>query len=708
MNKRICALIMAVIMMFSLSACGKKKDTTAPDATADTTVEASVDETFEEPVEDEIDEAEASIAMYEEFLCGGEKVYTDKYDFSGNFEGDEYLYFGDNDGLTILDFYKQVMETERGKYEDFPFVEASYAFIDCGLDGVPELCMKAHFADEWDQLDREYVIKYVDGKLELTYMNKNYYRSYIEIANVAGLVIEANSYGAASNQYVCGFLNENGRYVLDYIEDTSYMATYMLGSRFDDAVAYTYEDYSTLYLRRYAFELNVDGNQFDEYEKNTFYTAQQAAGDPSNGVDFKENERIAKTLFNYVGEKLYSNDEIEQKIQDREESIGLTDDIKEAKEFEWIEIELDSDYINGIEVIYVSTADELMNSIADGTIICLAPGEYNISQWVRKNASNLPYYEWSSDSDAAAWNDGGVYIEDGKGKYFGIDYLNECILRSEDYSNPAVIVNDAPGCNVLNMNNCTNVTFDGIEIKNNARNSNYICSALVLSRCNNIEFDRCIFNGNEVTMGLAILDSSNIYADSCEICNCKEGLIQVSDSFGVTFSNSIFEDTNADVLIQTSDAALTFANSDFKRLSGELMYSDRTGETSFVNCYFDSGVQASYDALMSSGITNVYLYLDSLDCFSWNGPWNLYITDSDGEVYRLYDETKLTKGIPCYDDDCEPTTWAYRYIEHCSITDNTDPDGPYYCQGFGGSDVWQIEVDDDNNIITVIDVFAVD
>ena len=57
-------------------------------------------------------------------------------------------------------------------------------------------------------------------------------------------------------------------------------------------------------------------------------------------MDFKENERIAKTLFNYVGEKVYSLDEIKTKIAERESSIGFTDEIKSAGKFGWTDTDL--------------------------------------------------------------------------------------------------------------------------------------------------------------------------------------------------------------------------------------------------------------------------------------------------------------------------------------------------------------------------------
>lgn len=688
-----CILALTVLM----SACGTKKNT-----------EKSMEEATSEAIE-EIKEEDAATLRFESFLAGEEKVYVDKYEFVKHSEDGEYNYFGEYEGMTIEQFFRQVVEIEKLGSASFPFAGVKYAYIDCGMDEIPELALQAVFADEWDQLERYYVIKLVEDKLELTYMEESYYRSAMNITNLAAVIEKTASYGAASSGYQVGFLNAEGRFVLDYTEDTSYTALYMLSRRFDDAVVNTEEDYSELYLKRYAFELNTDGNEFEEYEKRAFYCAQKEPEEASNGVDFTKNERVAKTLFNSVGEKLYSLEEIKDKIAEREAAIGFTEEIKNAGEFGWSEVELDVEAINGLEVIHVTNVDELMKNLADNTILCLAPGEYNIGEWVKRNVSNLPHYDWNDEEDAATLYDGGVYVEEEEGIYFSIAYLNDCTLRSEEFKNPAIIVNTNPDCNVLNLGQCENITLDRICFKNLATDGEYICSTLVLNRCKDMNLDCCRFDGNKVTAGLSILDSSTLFADSCEILNCENGLIQTSDAYDITFANSTFRDTTGNVLMETMGGSLTFANSEFKNLTGTLVYPDRVRETNFVNCTFDEASQNAYDEAMKAEETTVeYLYIESLDSFTWEGPLHLYIKDLDGTIYHLSDRTMLSTSLPCNDDGCDPLLWAARYIDHCSFTDESDPNGPYYCLGFGGSDVWEIRADENNNIRSVVDVFTAD
>lgn len=658
---------------------------------------------------EELTEADLAMGKFESFLGGEEKVYVDKYEFVKHSEDGEYNYFGEYTGMTIEEFFQQVVKIEKLGTSSFPFVGVKYAFIDCGMDAIPELALRAVFAEEYDELERYYVIKLVEDKLELTYMEESYYRSIVSITNVAGVIEKTASYGAASSGYQLGFLDAEGRFVLDYTQDTSYTALYMLSRRFDDAVVNTEEDYSELYLKRYAFELNTDGSEFEEYEKRAFYCAQKEVGEESNGVDFAENERVAKTLFNYVGEKLYSLEEIKTKIEEREAAIGFTEEVKNADAFGWSDLELDVEYINSIEVIHVANVDELMSNLSDNTILCLAPGEYNIGEWVKRNVSHLPHYDWNDEEDAAILYDGGVYVEEEEGIYFSIAYLNDCTLRSEEFENPAIIVNTNPDCNVLNLGQCENITLDRICFKNLAADSEYICSTLVLSRCKNMNLDCCRFDGNKITAGISILDSTTVFADSCEILNCENGLIQSSDSYDITFANSTFRDTTGNVLMETMGGSLTFANSEFKNLTGTLVYPDRVREINFVNCTFDEASQNAYDEAMKAEETTVeYLYIESLDSFTWEGPLHLYIKDLDGTIYHLSDRTMLSTSLPCNDDGCDPLLWAARYIDHCSFTDESDPNGPYYCLGFGGSDVWEIRADENNNIRSVVDVFTAD
>lgn len=706
MKRKTLSSILIIALAVCISACGAKKDIQSIEE--ETVTETETNEVVAQ-ADEEINEADEATKKFEAFLAGEEKVYVDKYDYIKRSEDGDYTYFGDYQCMTKDEFFKQVVETEKLGSFSFPFDSAQYAYIDCGLDGIPELVMKATFEGEWDQVDRYYVIKLVDDKLELTYMDESYSRSFLNITNLAGVIEEAMSAGAANNAYQLGFLDADARYVLDYYADISYTAIYMLPERFDDAVANTQEDYSELYLRRYAFELNTDGNDFAEYEKRTLYCAQKEADEESNGLDFKENERIAKVLFDYAGEKIYSLDDIKAKIAEREANIGFSDKIKNAGEFGWSDLEVDYEYINGIEVIHVSNVDELMKNLADNTTIVLAPGEYNIGEWVKKNASNLPYYDGDEEYEEATDYDGGVYVEDGEGVYFSISYLNDCTLRSEKFDNPAVIVNTNPDCNVLNLNKCENITFNRIFFKNNAIESEYICSTLAMSRCRGMNLDYCKIDGNKITMGISMYDSSSFYAEGCEIVNCDDGFVQTIDSYDVTFANSTISDITGDVLIQTMGGAITFANSEFKNLSGTLVYPERVNDTDFVNCEFDEATKDAYEAIATAEEVSVdYLRIDSLDCFRWEGPLHLYIMGANGILYHLDDNTVLSSGLPCNDDGCDPLLWASRYIDHSPITDESDSNGKYYCLGFGGTEVWEIRVDDNNNIKSVVDIYAAD
>lgn len=473
MKRKTIVVLCMMVMTLAISACGKKNKVEPPVEEVSTEkditdTKTATEETSAPAMAEEVNEADVAMQKYEAFLAGDEKVCINKYEFKARVEDDDpFDYFSDKNGYLVADFFRQVIETESKGYDSFPFERAEYAFIDCGMDGIPELAMKAYFTSEWDTLEREYVIKMIDDKLELTYMDESYYRDYTSIINVAGVVTETGSSGAASSFYKIGILDKDGRFVLDYTENTNYTALYMLGSRFDNAVENTEEDYSTLFLRRYAFEENIDGSDFDNYEKRALYCAQLKEDDESNGIDRKENEHIAKTLFNYVGEKLYSLDEISSKIAERESNIGFSDDVKNAKEISFADLKLDSNYINGD------------------------------------------------------------------------------IFSEED---------------------------------------------------------------------------------------------------GVMLEETYME----------------------------------------------------------------YIYIGSLDCFKWESEDRLSIVFDKGQTFYLDSNTTIHEGVPCNDDNCDAITWINRYIDHCPITDDSDPDGPYYCLGFGGFDEWQVMIDEDYNIKEIIDIFAAD
>ena len=95
--------------------------------------------------------------------------------------------------------------------------EGYFAYIDCGMDGIPELALKLYYTDsnEYASPYTDYtVIKYDgDGKLRVVCSENTYYRSESNI-NEYGYITSGGSTGAASYYAEESFITADGREVL--------------------------------------------------------------------------------------------------------------------------------------------------------------------------------------------------------------------------------------------------------------------------------------------------------------------------------------------------------------------------------------------------------------------------------------------------------------------------------------------------------------
>lgn len=357
MLRRFRMLVITVLICFSFCGCGKKNDNsvekysqnqTQEETKAEVTTKES-EATKEETVSPTEAVEDNSKELYDAFLAGTEKVYTDKYEFiHHNQEGEPFLYYGENnDGYTIEDFFAKVIEVEDNGFDGGPLEEVNYTYLDCGMDGIPELAIHAAFSMEYgEQLTREYVIKAFDGKLQLCYQNSSYYRDFTEIANEYGKVHSALSYGATASGESYGYLDKDGRYELCYYLYLSYDGANNLDERLLNEIEKSTEDFSDLYLRAYSFEIYDDSKDYSEYEKNRYYCGEKEADEPSNGVDFGENVRKLKGLCEAANVKYYTLAEIEKLISDREKELGLADVVINSSSIQWKKFDINYDNVN--------------------------------------------------------------------------------------------------------------------------------------------------------------------------------------------------------------------------------------------------------------------------------------------------------------------------------------------------------------------------
>lgn len=356
--------MVTLCLMISLGGCGKDKpdadnsNSVVQEQSASDVAEQSESDVAEQPdskdnvqtdmtpEEGKQSDTDNSKELYEAFLAGNEKVYTDKYSFIKYDDiGKESSYYGeDNDGYTIENFLAKVIEVESNSFAGGPLEELSYAYMDCGTDGVPELGLHAVFnVNGSGQLICEYVIKAFDGKLQLCYQNSSYYRAFTSIVNEYGKVQGYGSYGAATSAENCGYLNADGTYDLCYDVTISYDGAQYLDARLTSEIVNSEEDYSYLYVRAYNFEATKNDS---ENGANTVYCGEKDDDEPSNGVDFAENVRKLKSLCESAGVQYYSLADMAGVIAEREKKLGVSDEARTSQAIDWKKADINLDNVN--------------------------------------------------------------------------------------------------------------------------------------------------------------------------------------------------------------------------------------------------------------------------------------------------------------------------------------------------------------------------
>ncbi|MBR5347786.1 MAG: hypothetical protein IK125_00945 [Lachnospiraceae bacterium] len=153
------------------------------------------------------DEGAKSRVLYQKFLKDEVKVdITYIRDNAANFNGMDFMSANIPDGdLT----YSELVELfKAGSYRESDDAFCMYGFLDCGLDGDPELLIQI---GELGDFEEKLVIKAFEGKLKLTCVLESWSRSFPYIFDTG--YVETD--GSASNSIVLlerGVINAEGVY----------------------------------------------------------------------------------------------------------------------------------------------------------------------------------------------------------------------------------------------------------------------------------------------------------------------------------------------------------------------------------------------------------------------------------------------------------------------------------------------------------------
>ena len=328
----------------------------------ESSTETRVDETEEVDSEPEIaettevSEVEATVSdtermdLYESFLKNDEKVHISKTipvkyrcDIEKSIEQDCTL--GEViDLITTIDRYD-------GTTEKIGLDKIKYAYIDCGNDGNKELLININTKDDMEIYEQYVVVKEIDGVLSMIYSDATWPRSYIYF-NKYGYIFGNSSGGASHHEFDKSFIDADGNIHYLYHNRDDEIVLGAADISFNGEPQFVPE--SIQLDGRYAF-LTFDFNGTPENDSDDVYTYAKQSGEESR--DWSKGYRCyssfvllqddliydssfpLKQFFDTKGLKICTLSEVEQMISEKEASEGLTDEVKNGEDAEWIELD---------------------------------------------------------------------------------------------------------------------------------------------------------------------------------------------------------------------------------------------------------------------------------------------------------------------------------------------------------------------------------
>lgn len=317
-------ILTTIIVACLLSACAKEEKTVADDVSVE---EVNIDD--------------ESATLYDAFLQGSAKETVENSDDATGknlfekFLSNEESVIVESDRLWVEEMYaddqpfandKNYLFSElihRVMMEDDLSVDIKYAYIVPKAKEPEQLLLSiTTYESEADPYNNVFVIRDVDGKLKLSYGNIDHFREKAHI-NKFGYIDEHDYPGYRPPTDIYRILTEDGCKLI-------YGTTFECGDIIKPAQLQSFSEDGG-YIWNYWFE-----------DKGfCSYSFVNEKGEPDYiGLEEKlygKNSPYRKA-FEDAGIKFYEMSEIEDMISKKEEELGITDEIKEANEPEWIEI----------------------------------------------------------------------------------------------------------------------------------------------------------------------------------------------------------------------------------------------------------------------------------------------------------------------------------------------------------------------------------
>ena len=547
--------------------------------------------------------AKSSMEMYEDFLAGKEKLYVDRvsytyYDFVAD---EEYDYFANKDGYYFRDFIATIQNMEDLEPDnDIRVGGTYYTYIDCGDDGEQELALYVYLSQsDWYDSSYLFMIKNIDGKLQLCYREEDGYNSSFYLDNEYGLIYEG-WYGGMQYGDTYGYLDANCEYHFLY----SCTGEYAFGTEYDwadgvqGAASAICDREGDMNLFDRATLLTYRFKQYEEGENESevlFYSYDYYnwVYDEETGEGYSTEEpdadlkALIEEAFATAGVKYYTKAQINDMIAKKYDDEHWTANQKNTEDsyVEYTQMTRD-EYWPG-NIVTVKTADEFMKAIADNTIIYLEPGEYDLTHWLVEEAGDVPRY---LSGDYSGENPTGVLYTGWDSDSYEIDIFDvqNLVIASKDPENPATIVSSCPIACVMRFIHCKYLRVENVVmghiIEPGYCSGNVVC----LEQSKGATLEGCDLYGCGA-YGVEIVDGDMTYVNNCVIHDCTYGCMTSSRAGDVYINQTKFENCQEFDMFDVIGGSFYFEGCSFKNLYGNMVYiAGDYSYAGFYDCLFDA------------------------------------------------------------------------------------------------------------------------
>ena len=227
------------------------------------------------------------------------------------------------------------------------------------------------------------------------------------------------------------------------------------------------------------------------------------------------------------------------------------------------------------EVIHVSTAGEFLEAIAPDVVIELAPGTYNLTEYLREAADNV------SDYVARTFTDGW------QAEIHKIERLT--IRGAKD--GKVEVVSEPRYSDVLYFNDCSDIVIENITFGHTIEQGNCEGAVLAFDYCRKISLDSLDLYGCG-TYGVVADHTVGIALKDCIIRECSYGIVDLICSDTI-FEGCTFRDNRGFDMLSLRGSFAHFEGCSFTGNEGDnflpaYYHSDSESGARFERCTFGS------------------------------------------------------------------------------------------------------------------------